>query len=79
MITLKFVADGIWRKEKISLDLQEEDSNVKHEELRTKYPTSLWDMVYQDPVAACKCFEFTVTRTLQDLSNMKQSCAPKLR
>ena len=58
-LTLSFLVDGVFKHEKVSLDLDEMALHAALDGVRQKSATAWHDIVQQDPVAANKCFHLT--------------------
>ena len=68
-LTVRFMADGLWKQERIRLDVDELLVHESLEGIRKRSPTALYDMISADTVAACKCFHLTVRLTMEILFN----------
>ena len=66
-LTLSFLAEGVFKHEKVSLDLDEMALHASLQHLRDSNPRTLHDIVQRDPVAANKCFHWTVRMTFDIL------------
>ncbi len=66
-LTLSFLVDGVFKHEKVSLDLDEMALHATLDGVRQKSATALHDIVQQDPVTANNCFHQTVRLTFSIL------------
>ena len=75
-LTLCLVDEGRFHVNKFSLDLGDAATDVYLQELLKDRPRLLHEMVAQDPIAATKCFHYTVRLVIETLFSCAEPFVP---